>query len=256
MKIVFLGTGTSVGVPAIGCKCSVCRSANPRNHRRRASLYVVAAGQHIIIDTPPDFREQVLTYRVPRVDAVLFTHSHADHVFGFDDIRRFCDVQDQTIPVYGAPETIRDLNRFFPYVHRRAQPGLSYPRVAFNECTAPFRIGAVRVTPLPVEHAGIVTYGYRLAAAGVRIGYIPDCHTMPKATQSALRDLDVVVLDALKRTPHPTHLSLDESIALLKELRPRRAYLTHMGHDLDYDQIRRQLPKGIFIPYDGLTLRL
>ncbi len=113
MKIVFLGTGTSIGVPAIGCKCPVCRSANPRNRRRRASLYVKAAGRHIVIDTPPDFREQVLAFRVPRVDAVLFTHAHADHVFGFDDIRRFCDIQDQAIPVFGARDTNRSLNRFF-----------------------------------------------------------------------------------------------------------------------------------------------
>ncbi len=256
MKIVFLGTGTSIGVPAIGCQCPVCRSANPRNRRRRASLYVEAAGRHIVIDTPPDFREQVLAFRVPRVDAVLFTHAHADHVFGFDDIRRFCDIQDQAIPVFGAPDTVRDLNRFFPYVHRRAQPGLSYPRVIFTECTGPFRVGAARVTPLPVEHAGIATYGYRLAAEGVKIGYVPDCHTMPAAAQAALRGMDVLVLDALKRTPHPTHFCLDESIAMLQALRPRRAYITHMGHDLDYDQVRRRLPPGIFIPYDGLTVRL
>lgn len=256
MKIVFLGTGTSIGVPAIGCKCPVCRSANPRNRRRRASLYVVAAGRHIIIDTPPDFREQVLTFGVPRVDAVLFTHAHADHVFGFDDIRRFCDVQDQVIPVYAAPDTVRDLNRFFPYVHKRAQPGLSYPRVIFKECSAPFRVGPVRVTPLPVEHAGIATYGYRLAADGMSIGYVPDCHTMPAVTQTALRGLDLLVLDALKRTVHPTHFSLDESLALLRRLRPRRAFITHMGHDLDYAHIRRRLPPGVFIPHDGLTVRL
>ncbi len=256
MKIIFLGTGTSVGIPAIGCDCAVCSSSDPRDRRGRASLYVVAARQHILIDTSPDFREQALRSQISRVDTVLFTHSHADHVFGFDDIRRFCDIQNQHIPVFASPDTIKALNRLFPYVRKLAEPGLSYPRVIFNVCTAPFKIGDVQVTPLPVNHAGIATYGYRLAAAGKQIGYVPDCHSMPDETKAALEGLDVLILDALKHAPHPTHLSLSESIALLQELRPRCGYITHIGHDLGHRETAANLPANILMPYDGLVVRL
>ncbi|MCA1810344.1 MAG: MBL fold metallo-hydrolase, partial [Lentisphaerae bacterium] len=166
VKIVFMGTGTSVGVPAIGCRCRVCRSRDPRNRRRRAALYIEAGGRHLVIDTPPDFREQVLSCGVRRVDALLYTHAHSDHVCGLDDVRRFCEIQRQTIPVYAAATTLRALSRSFAYIHRTPRPGLSYPRVDFRPAARPFRIGRICVTPLPVEHAGIVTQGYRVAAGG------------------------------------------------------------------------------------------
>ena len=254
MKITFLGTGTSSGVPAIGCACAVCRSKDPRNKRRRASLYVQAAGQHVVIDTPPDFRDQVLTFSVCHVDAVLITHTHADHIFGFDDIRRFNEVQDAVIPVYGSPATIAAMNRFFPYVHQVAQPGLSYPRVDFKAVTTPFAVGPVRIEPLPVEHAGIETYGYRLEADGRTLGYVPDCHRLNAEVAQRLRGLDCLVLDGLRRKPHPTHFSLDQSVAELKRLGARRSFITHMTHDLDYETTRLALPPGIVIPYDGLEV--
>ena len=254
VKITFLGTGTSTGVPAIGCACAVCRSNDPRNKRRRTSLYVQAAGQHIIIDTPPDFRDQVLTFGVRRVDAVLITHAHADHVFGFDDIRRFNDVQDAVIPVYGSPDTIAAMNRFFPYVHKVAQPGLSYPRVDFQAVTAPFVFGPVRIEPLRVEHAGIETYGYRLEADGRTLGYVPDCHRLSEAVAQRLRGLDCLILDGLRRKHHPTHFALDQSVAELQRLGARRSFITHMTHDLDHETTAQTLPPGIEIPYDGLVV--
>lgn len=256
MKIVFLGTGTSTGVPAIGCSCAVCRSTDQRNKRRRVSLYVQAGGMHLVIDTPPDFREQVLTFDVRRVDAVLITHAHADHVFGFDDIRRFNEVQNAVIPVYGATETIAAMNRFFPYVHATAQPGLSYPRVDFQAVTAPFAVGPIRIEPLPVEHAGIATYGYRLEADGQTLGYAPDCRRLSADTAQRLRGLDCLILDGLRRKPHPTHLTLEESVAELQRLGARRSFITHMTHDLDYETTRRSLPSGIEIPYDGLEVEV
>lgn len=256
MKFTFLGTGTSTGVPAIGCTCAVCRSNDPRNKRRRASLYVQAAGMHIIIDTPPDFRDQVLTFGVCRVDAVLITHAHADHVFGFDDIRRFNEVQNAVIPVYGSPDTIAVMNRFFPYVHQVAKPGLSYPRVDFQEVTAPFAIGPVRIEPLLVEHAGIETCGYRLEADGLTLGYVPDCHRLSAAAAQRLRGLDCLILDGLRRKPHPTHFTLDESLAQLQLLDSRKAFITHMTHDLDYETTRRALPPDIEMPYDGLIVEV
>lgn len=256
MKITFLGTGTSSGVPAIGCQCAVCRSNDPRNKRRRASIYVQAAGHHIIIDTPPDFRDQALTFGVHRVDAVLITHAHADHVFGFDDIRRFNEIQDAVIPVYGSPATMEAMNRSFPYVHQVAQPGLSYPRVDFQTVTAPFMVGAVRIEPLPVEHAGIETYGYRLEADGQTLGYVPDCHQLNADVVERLRNLDCLILDGLRRKPHPTHFSLDQSVAELKRLGAQRSFITHMTHDLDHITTSQALPAGIEIPFDGLIVEV
>lgn len=256
MKLTFLGTGTSSGVPTIGCSCPVCRSNDPHNKRRRASIYIQTAGQHIIIDTPPDFRDQVLTFGVHRVDAVLITHAHADHVFGFDDIRRFNEIQDAVIPVYGSPATIAAMNQFFPYVHQVAQPGLSYPRVDFKVVTAPFTFGAVRIEPLPVEHAGIETYGYRLEADGRTLGYIPDCHQLSPGVARRLFGLDCLILDGLRRKPHPTHFTLDQSLAELKRLSARRSFITHMTHDLDQETTAQALPAGIEIPYDGLVVEV
>ncbi|MFN2352491.1 MAG: MBL fold metallo-hydrolase, partial [Kiritimatiellia bacterium] len=190
---------------------------------------------------------------VRRVDALLYTHAHSDHVCGLDDVRRFCEIQRQTIPVYAAATTLRALSRSFAYIHRTPRPGLSYPRVDFRPAARPFRIGRICVTPLPVEHAGIVTQGYRVAAGGA---YLPDCHTLPAATMQRLKHLDVLILDALRRTPHPTHLSLDECVSIMRRLRPRRGYITHMGHDLEYTRTQRSLPSGMHVPWDGLTLRL
>lgn len=256
MNITFLGTGTSVGVPSIGCRCDVCRSPDARNRRRRASLYVVAGGTHLVIDTAPDFREQVLTCGVARIDALLYTHAHADHVVGFDDIRRFNEIQNAEIPVYGAAETLADLERMFPYIRQRASPGLSYPRVRLEAVSSPFMIGAVRVEPLPVEHACIATYGYRLEAAGRVLAYVPDCHAMEDAVLRRLTGVDVMILDALRPTPHPTHYGLDESLAMLKRLGATRSFITHLGHHLEHVRTQIALPAGVEVPYDGLVVEL
>lgn len=254
MKITFLGTGTSIGVPAIGCSCPACVSTDPRNKRRRASLYVEAAGLHLIIDTPPDFRDQVLTFKVPRVDALLYTHSHTDHIVGFDDIRRFNVVQNQIIPVYGSPATLNDLIRIFPYVKNLPPPGLAYPRVELCPVSAPFRIGGVAVEPIPVEHADIPTTGYRLEADGHTAAYVPDCHTMDDATIRRLSGIDVMILDALRPELHPTHFNLEESVAVLQRIGARCSFITHIGHQMSHEQAQRMLPSGMIVPYDGLTI--
>ncbi len=254
MKLTFLGTGTSTGVPAIGCSCPVCQSADPRDKRRRASLYVEAAGRHLVIDTPPDFRDQALTFKVPRVDALLYTHSHTDHIVGFDDIRRFNLVQGRAIPVYASPATLADLLRIFPYVNNPVPPGLAYPRVELCPVAGPFRVGGVAVAPIPVEHAGIPTHGFRLEADGRAAAYVPDCHALDAAAIRSLRGLDVMILDALRPEAHPTHFSLAESIALLKRIGARRSFITHLGHRLGHAQIERELPPGLAVPYDGLVV--
>jgi phosphoribosyl 1,2-cyclic phosphate phosphodiesterase len=255
MKVVFLGTGTSVGIPVIGCSCRVCTSRDPRNARRRPSLYVQAAGTHVVIDTSPDFREQVLTFRVPRVDAVLVTHSHADHIFGLDDIRRFNTLQRQVIPVYGSRDTIRDLRRVFDYVDAEPSPdGVYRPEVRFIEAAAPFTVGAIRVEPLRVEHGAAETFGFRLEAEGKTAGYVPDCHAMPPETLARFRGVDVMMLDGLRHRPHPTHLTVEASVRMLQAIGARHSYLTHVCHDLDHEETQASLPASMFVACDGLTL--
>lgn len=217
-------------------------------------MYIEAGLRHVVIDTPPDFREQVLTFSVPRLDAVLYTHCHADHIFGFDDIRRFNVVQSEAIPVYGSAQTINAMNTIFSYVHQQPQPGLSYPRVALSVISEPFNIGNIRVEPLSVEHAGMDTFGYRIDCNGKSLGYVPDCHSMSEDVISKLAGVDVMILDALRRHPHPTHFTLDESVDVLQRIGANRSFITHIGHDLDHDETQRSLPEGVNVPYDGLVV--
>ena len=256
MRILFLGTGTSIGVPAIGCDCAVCRSPDPRNRRRRSSLYVEACGLRIVIDTPPDFREQALAFGIRRVDAILYTHSHSDHILGFDDLRRFNQVQQAVIPVYGARSTLDAIERIFPYIHSKAMPGLSYPRVRLQAVDAPFCVGALRILPVEVLHAGIPTYGYRIEAENRAIAYVPDCQMLDRRAREALRGLDLLALDTLRRSAHPTHFSLAESLEVFASLAPARAYMTHVGHDIDHAEASAGLPPGVNIAYDGLSVEL
>jgi phosphoribosyl 1,2-cyclic phosphate phosphodiesterase len=255
MKITFLGTGTSVGIPVIGCDCRVCRSKDPRNRRLRSSLYVQASGVHIVIDTSLDFREQALTFQVPRVDAVLVTHAHADHIFGLDDIRRYNTLQGMLIPVYASPGTVADLKRIFSYVNSDSpEPGVFRPRLDFVEVREPFPVGEVRVEPLPIVHGRVETYGYRLDAGGRSLGYVPDCKRMSDGTIERFRGVEVMILDGLRHRAHPTHQTLEESVALLKRIGARQSYLTHLCHDLDHEETQAALPPGVFVSHDGLTL--
>ena len=255
MKIVFLGTGTSVGVPVIGCDCRVCASPDPHNKRLRSSIYVVAEGTHLVIDTSLDFRQQALAYRVPRVDAVLITHAHADHIFGLDDIRRYNTIQGAVIPVYASPGTVADLRRIFTYVAaEHPERGVFRPRLDFVEVREPFGVGAVRIEPLPIMHGRMETYGFRLGAGGCSFGYVPDCKQMTDDVVERFRGVDAMILDGLRHRSHPTHHTLEEAVALLKRIGARHSYLTHICHDLDHDEAQQVLPDGMFVSYDGLTL--
>jgi phosphoribosyl 1,2-cyclic phosphate phosphodiesterase len=254
MKAIFLGTATSVGIPAIGCRCRVCTSTHPRNKRRRASLYVQSGGFSIVIDTPPDFREQALQYAVPRVDALLITHAHADHVFGFDDIRRYNTLQGGVIPVYASHATVDEMNRIFAYVHKESPSDTYRPQVEFRVVDAPFDAGPFRIEPLPVRHGSAETLGFRLEAEGRTLGYVPDCNGMDAKVIARLRHVDVMILDGLRHRPHSTHFCLSESIPVLQSIGAKQSFLTHMCHDIDHDETQRTLPPAIDLAYDGLTL--
>lgn len=254
MKIIFLGTGTSVGVPAIGCDCPVCKSSDPRNKRRRTSLYVEATGMHVVVDTPPDLRDQALEFKISRVDVVLFTHSHADHIFGFDDIRRFNTIQECVIPAYGSAETVSDLKRVFDYVDQEKVPGLYRPRIEFREISGPFDLGGIQVDPLSVDHGPKPALGFLFEAEGRTLGYVPDCHEMANDIISKLKGVDVMILDALRHRPHSTHLTVKDSIEILKRIGARQSYIIHMCHDLDHEETGKNLPDSIYVPHDGLTI--
>lgn len=255
MKVTFLGTGTSVGIPVIGCSCRVCRSSDLRNRRRRSSLYIEAGGFHVVIDTSLDFREQVLEYRVPRIDAVLITHSHADHIFGLDDIRRFNSIQGASIPVYASSGTIADLKRIFSYVDQAfPEPGVYRPQLAFQIIKGQFQAGPVTVEALPVVHGRTETYGYRLDWEGRSVGYVPDCKVMPAATVAAFKGVDVMILDGLRHVDHPTHLTVASALSLLGAIGAKRSYLTHICHDLDHEETQETLPPQVFLACDGMNL--
>lgn len=255
VKIVFLGTGTSVGVPMIGCHCAVCRSTDPRNQRLRASLLVVVDGFHVVVDTSPDFRAQALTHQLPRVDAVLFTHAHADHILGLDDLRRFNTLQGEAIPAWGMEATLADVRRMFRYVNESPDlPGEYRPRLRFQPIEGVLTLGPLRVEALPVMHGATPTVGYRIEANGQAFGYAPDCRGMDSKTCERFSRLDVMILDGLRHRPHPTHLTIAESVRYLQDLRARRGFLTHLCHEVDHATTEATLPSSIRLAYDGLRL--
>lgn len=255
MKITFLGTGTSVGIPVIGCDCVVCQSLDSRNRRRRSSLYVEAGGFHIVIDTSLDFREQVLENKVPRIDAVLITHSHADHIFGLDDVRRYNTMQGSMIPVYGSAGTIADLKRIFSYVDQYVpEPGVFRPRLTFNAVAGAFPAGPVKVEALSVIHGRTDTFGFRLECEGRSVGYVPDCKEMPDGTLDRFKGVDVMILDGLRHRTHPTHLTVEAALSVLGRIGAKRSYLTHICHDIDHEKTQATLVPGIYLASDGMKL--
>jgi phosphoribosyl 1,2-cyclic phosphate phosphodiesterase len=253
MKLTFLGTGTSHGIPAIGCDCAVCTSTDRRNWRRRSSVYIVADGFHLVIDTPPDFREQVLTFGVRRVDALLLTHAHADHIFGFDDVRRFCFLQDMVIPVYGSPATLADMRQKFSYVINDSFWKATAPQVAFHEVSEPWPLGPFTVEPVSAPHGPMQVYGYVIRHGQTAIGYFPDCSAVDDALALRLQNLDVMILDALREKEHPTHLCLSQSIDALQRINARTSYITHLCHDLEHTATQARLSANQFVAYDGLA---
>jgi len=251
LTITVLGSGTSVGVPTIGCDCRVCRSPDPRDQRLRPSILVSYGDNNVLIDTTPDLRAQALRAGLRSLDAVLYTHAHADHILGLDDLRPFNYGRAAPIPIYGRPEALATIQRIFRYVFENANHGSSVPRVA----ACPLEPGGVelfrlRFVPVPILHGNREIIGFRFG----RAAYLTDHSDIPAASFGLLRDLDVLFLDALRHTPHPTHSTIQRSLAWVSELRPRRAYFTHICHDLMHEETNRSLPAGVELAYDGLQI--
>lgn len=249
MQLRFLGTGTSMGIPVIGCRCAVCISEDPRNRRTRTSALIQVAGRQILIDAGPDFRAQALSVGLRHLDAVLLTHAHFDHIAGLDDLRPLT-FHGAPMPIYGSPRTLHDVRERFAYAFTETSLGSTRPSIDLISVAAPFHIGPVEICPLEVLHGTWSITGYRIGG----LGYVTDASAIPPASWDLLQDLDVLVLNALRYEPHPTHFSVDQALAVIAELRPRRAYLVHMTHGIDHGTTNAQMPPGVELAYDGLEV--
>jgi len=251
VRITFLGTGTSHGVPMIGCDCATCRSSDPRDARLRPSIFVETAGTKILVDTGPDLRAQALRYDIRRVDAILFTHGHADHILGLDDVRRFNALMKGAMICYGDSQTLNDIRKTFHYVFDPNTPkGGGIPDIELREIRGPQRIGDLEVQPIPLWHGSRPILGFRFGA----FAYLTDCNRLDDAAWPLLEGLDVVVIDALRVRTHPTHFSLDEAVDVAPRLKAGRTFFTHMCHDLSHEATNARLPQGMALAHDGLVL--
>ena len=258
MKLTFLGTGTSFGVPQIGCGCAVCRSPDPRDKRTRVGALVETnGGTRLLIDTPPELRLQLIASGVDRVDALLFTHDHADHTHGLDDIRAITNRRAAPLTIYGPTDTLTRLGQRFPYIFDETAPvlpGTSRPEGRAQPLAAgvTVRIGDADVTPVAVPHGFVTVFAYRIGD----LAYVTDAKSIPPEAVDILRGSKVLVVNALFRTDHPSHLSLPEAVAVAREIGAERTYLTHLTHDNFHADLEAELPRDIQPAFDGLTIRL
>jgi phosphoribosyl 1,2-cyclic phosphate phosphodiesterase len=247
-----LGTGTSVGIPVIACDCAVCTSDDPRNKRLRCGLQVEMGGTSILVDTPTDLRQQALRYGIERVDAVLYTHAHADHIYGLDEVRIFNYRQRQAIPCYGSQTTLNAIREVFSYVFEEGQAGGGKPKLTLHEVEGPFSVGNMRIVPVPVLHGQLEVLGYRFG----NFAYITDCSAISQSSIDLLRDVEILVLGALRYRPHSTHFTIGEAIDLAQKLEVPRTILTHLGHEVDHGNPELELPPAVEFGFDGLQIRL
>ena len=252
MKLTFLGTGTSTGVPTVGCECAVCTSADPHDQRTRPSVMVEYDGRVVLIDTTPDFRQQALRERIKRLDAVIFTHGHADHVLGLDETRVFYFRQQVPLPLYADEGTLMTLRKVFSYIFDQTYQYGGIGKLDPHTIDGEFELWGQRFVPVPVLHGDLPVLGFRFGP----VAYVTDFSTVPKTSLPLLEDLEVLVLDALRHAPHPTHSSLEQSLALVERLKPRRAFFTHIAHELGHAATNATLPAHVKLAHDGLVIEV
>lgn len=253
MRLVILGCGTSTGVPVIGCHCEVCASDDVRNKRTRSSLLIQSKDRNILIDTTTDLRTQALARSLERVDAVLYTHAHADHIHGIDDLRAFnLAAGNKAIPCFGSAETITRIKRIFEYIFREDGKDGWKPNLAIQEVSAPFDLFGNIVEPIEISHGDATIFGYRIG----KFAYLTDCSAIPAASIEKLRGIELLILGALRHKPHPTHFSIDQAIEASRLVGPKRTVFTHLGHNLDYKKDNHTLPRGFELAYDGMMIEL
>lgn len=241
----------------IGCPCAVCASIDPRDQRTRSSIFIATPEARLLVDATPDLRQQALRERLNWLDAVLFTHAHADHIMGFDDLRRFCDLRGGALPIYGSPETLQQLERIFYYAFSPKKTVPGYVHVTPHPVVAPFELGGLTVTPLPVPHGAVSTNGYLFSLGTRRLfAYLSDCQSVPAAVAETMRGVEVLIIDGLRDQPHPTHLSVSGAIDAARSVEAGRAYLTHQTHDKTHAEREHELPEGIGLAFDGMKLEI
>ncbi len=247
-----LGCATSTGVPIIGCGCSVCCSNNPKNKRTRCSLFIETGGKKILIDTSPDLRVQAFRHNITRIDAVLYTHSHADHTHGIDELRTYNFINNMVIPCYGDQRTVSNIMSNFKYIFDGSFPPGGKPKLLIMPVDGEFDINGVRIIPVEILHADWLILGYRIG----NMAYLTDCSGIPEISLKQLNKLELLIIDALRYKPHPAHLSVGQAIEVIREIKPKTAVFTHMGHELDYDKLSKELPENIEPGYDGMEFFL
>jgi phosphoribosyl 1,2-cyclic phosphate phosphodiesterase len=257
LNVLFLGSGTSTGVPVIGCGCEVCCSADPRNKRWRSSVLVRSATTTLLVDSCPDLRAQALLHGLTSIDAVLYTHEHLDHTAGFDEMRAFCWRRSDRLPLYAGSRCLAHLKRMFGWAFDENNTYQGYIRPAVHDhAGAPFVVGDIEVIPVPVVHATVETYGYVFRCGGRSFGYIPDIQELPESSVPLLMNLDALAMDGLRYRPHRTHFCVDDTVAVMRRLAPARGYVTHVGHEVEYNALNAYLPEFMKAAYDGMELVL
>ena len=253
--VTVLGSGTSQGVPMIGCTCPVCRSTDPRDNRTRSSIFVETPSAKILVDTTPDMRHQALREGLDHLDAVILTHPHADHIMGFDDLRRFCDLRGGPLPLYGSASTLEQIERIFHYAFNPKKLVPGYVHVMPHVVDGPFKLGGLDLTPLPVPHGSVSTLGFLFACQGRKLlAYLSDCAEAPEAVRRLIADVEVLIIDGLREAPHPTHLTVSGAVEVAQAVGAKQTYLTHQTHERLHVERQRQLPASIDVAYDGMKL--
>ncbi|MGM0380652.1 MAG: MBL fold metallo-hydrolase [bacterium] len=252
MEIIFLGTGTSMGVPVIGCECEVCRSNNPKNKRTRSSVFIRKNGLKFVIDTTQEFRLQLVREDIQELDFILYTHDHADHILGIDDLRPLSKKNSKTLPCYGSAETLEEIKKRFPYLFSEKNKDSWKPRLDLRPVEKKFTETGLKITPLPVEHGNDRVYGYRIGD----FAYVSDLSELPDSTAQQMQDLEILVLGGLRFKPHYKHFHVDKAVETAQNLGAKQTYLTHLTHAIEHEQVDKELPDNINLAYDGLKLEI